>query len=80
MQPDRKHVLTTFLFIARMGTSFCIIDVTSISLQVPEARRESLEWGRSQKDKMIFIARMRLLADHTWDILELAQPEESIPV
>jgi hypothetical protein len=38
------------------------------------------EWGRSQKDKLIFVARMRLLADHTWDILEMAQPEESIPV
>jgi len=38
------------------------------------------EWGRSQKDRMIFVAKMRLLADHTWDILEMAAPEESIPV
>ena len=38
------------------------------------------EWGRSQKNKLVFVARMRLLADHTWDILELAAPEEAIPV
>jgi len=38
------------------------------------------EWGRSQKNKLLFVAKMRLLADHTWDIIEIAAPEESIPV
>ena len=29
------------------------------------------EWGRSQKNKLDFIAKVRLQYDHTWEILEL---------
>lgn len=35
------------------------------------------QWGRSQKS-FEFIATVRLLADHTWDILEKAEDKEDI--
>jgi len=38
------------------------------------------EWGRTQKSKMSFIAKLKLLADHTWDVLELAPEDQTIPV
>lgn len=31
------------------------------------------EWGRSAKKQLTFVASVRLLADHTWDVLELAE-------
>ncbi len=38
------------------------------------------EWGRSQKNKIIFVSKIKLLADHTWEILEIAKEEETISV
>ena len=30
------------------------------------------EWGRSRKNAYIYLAKVRLLADHTWDIMDAA--------
>ena len=30
------------------------------------------EWGRSKKNVLIYVAKLQLLADHTWDVLQLA--------
>jgi len=38
------------------------------------------EWGRTQRSNIEFVAKIKLLADHTWDVLELAKPSETIPV
>jgi len=38
------------------------------------------EWGRSKKNQLTYVAKIQLLADHTWDILHLASEVESIPV
>jgi len=29
------------------------------------------EWGRSKKSQLTYVAKLRLLADHTWDVLEI---------
>lgn len=31
------------------------------------------EWGRSRKNSYQYLAQIRLLADHTWDVLETAE-------
>ncbi len=38
------------------------------------------EWGRSNRHLFTYIAKVRLLADHTWDILEVAPEVASIQV
>jgi hypothetical protein len=36
------------------------------------------EWGRTRKNKYTYIATIKLLADHTWDIIDSAEePSES---
>jgi hypothetical protein len=35
------------------------------------------EWGRSRKNKYEWMASVRLLADHTWDILEASEDSEA---
>lgn len=34
------------------------------------------EWGRSRKNKYTWVATIKLLGDHTWEILESAEQEE----
>lgn len=38
------------------------------------------EWGRSQQSKLTYIAKIQLLADHTWDVIHLASDQDTIPV
>ena len=38
------------------------------------------EWGRSNKNKLTFVAKIQLLADHTWEILYLITEPDTIPV
>ena len=33
------------------------------------------EWGRSSKNKYVYIATIKLLADHTWEVLDSADTE-----
>ena len=34
------------------------------------------QWGRTRKNKYVFLATIKLLADHTWEILETAESTE----
>jgi Protein of unknown function (DUF2452) len=34
------------------------------------------QWGRSRKNKYVWVATIKLLADHTWEILETADEED----
>lgn len=36
------------------------------------------EWGRSAAKTIVYVATVRLLADHTWDVLELAEEKADI--
>ena len=38
------------------------------------------EWGRSARKNVEWIASMRLLADHTWEILDLKEEESNIEI
>lgn len=38
------------------------------------------EWGRAAGQNLTFVARMRLLADHTWEILEVAGSDDDFPL
>lgn len=38
------------------------------------------EWGRSKKNQIVYVAKIQLLADHTWEILHVASETESILV
>lgn len=38
------------------------------------------EWGRSKKSQIRYVARIQLLADHTWDVLHLNPEDEVVAV
>jgi hypothetical protein len=38
------------------------------------------EWGRSARKNLIWVASLRLLADHTWEVLDLAEEKTDMEI
>lgn len=38
------------------------------------------EWGRSKKNQLVYVAKIQLLADHTWNILHVAGETNPVSV
>jgi hypothetical protein len=38
------------------------------------------EWGRSARKNLEWVASLRLLADHTWEVLDLSEEKTDIEI